>query len=139
MKHLLPERELSVEDRPLKPLALPDSEVSVLDWKLIKGGRQRAREGIIEGREFSQEDTQRPGIRDDMMHAEEEEEGVVRESEKRGAEQRARSEVEGESGFRGGKQSGLLMGRLLRIPSQVMHLNFERSRRSYYLNRMPFD
>ena len=89
MKHLLPERELSVEERPLKPLALPDGEVSILDGKLIKRGRQRAREGIIKGREFSQKESHRPGVRDDVMHAEEEEEGVVRESEKRGAEQRA--------------------------------------------------
>ena len=96
---LLPVREMRIKHWSLKRLTLPDGEVSVLDGEVIEGRRQGVREAVVEGREFGDEETQRPGIGDDVMDAEEEEGGAVREGDKGGSKEWAASEVEGESGL----------------------------------------
>jgi len=67
---LLPGGELSFEPWPLQPLLLPVSEVGILQGQLGEWRWPASATGVIQGRQLSQEDTNRPAVKDNMMRSE---------------------------------------------------------------------
>src|SRR5260370_13808174 len=65
---LLPIRKLRFVNVAIKPFALPNGIVGVLDRRFRKEPRPARSKTFIERRQFAMKDSDRPAVRDDMMH-----------------------------------------------------------------------
>src|ERR1051325_2605218 len=89
-----PVRELGIEDIALRSLALPVSEVRVLNRKLRQWRWSASGVGGIERGNFFDEDTDRPAVRDDVMHREEQDVFLFSKTKQHATHQRPARQVE---------------------------------------------
>ena len=92
---LLPPGDLPVENRPRKPLPLPDRKIRVLNGEGRQGHRLARTEGAIGGGELAYEDPHRPAVGDDVVESEEGDAILPPEPDQGGPEERPGGEVEG--------------------------------------------
>ena len=89
---------------PAHPFALPQREISVLDGERRQCGFAPLAEGGVEVAELAKEDTHRPAVGDDVVHADDEDVVVVVAPDEFRAQEGTGLEVEG---------AGILFGRAL--------------------------
>ena len=85
---LLPELEKRIETRSMQLLSLPLRIIPVLDRQFGERNRFPAPECLIDHGEITQQHSERPAVRDDVMHRQHQHVPLLAQSEQPGAEQR---------------------------------------------------
>ncbi len=123
----------------LHPLALPDSEVGILDRRRRQGRRVARSVGVVEDRQLARGDGRRPAIRDDVMHGDQQDVLLGGQTYQTRPQERTSSQVEGPPRLGVRQAADLLLALLPRERLQIDHGQSNGEFRQDHLIRPPFD